>query len=267
MTAPSRKPAAALHATVLGSSCAIPRPARACSSYLLEGEGIRIILDFGTGAFANAQRYVRPEDIDAIVISHMHADHFLDLIPLRYALKYGPRANDWRVPLYLPPGGEPILRAISDALSREPGGDFIGEVFEVHTYDPARRLRIGPAQLRFAHARHYIPAFACRCELAGASFVYSADTAPADAVVRLAREADLFLCEATLLEDHRESATGRGHASAREAASMAREAGVRRLSITHYPNEATPEAITEHVRAVFAGELDVADDHATYAIE
>jgi ribonuclease BN (tRNA processing enzyme) len=255
-----------LRATVLGSSCAVPRPARACSSYLLEGGGSRVILDFGTGAFANAQEYLRAEEVDAIVISHMHADHFLDLIPLRYALKYGPRTNDRRVALYLPPGGEAVLRGISDALSREPGGDFLGEVFDVATYEPERTLRIGPAQLRFAHTRHYIPAFACRYELGGASVVYSADTAPSEKVVALARGSDLFICEATLCEHHSESSTGRGHLTAREAALMARKAGVARLTLTHYPSESTSQDLAGAVRGVFEGEFAIADDHEAYRV-
>jgi len=73
--------------TVLGSSCSIPRPGRACSAYLIAGAGTRAVVDFGSGALANLRFYCEPDQLDAVVISHMHADHFFDLIPLRYALK------------------------------------------------------------------------------------------------------------------------------------------------------------------------------------
>jgi ribonuclease BN (tRNA processing enzyme) len=257
---------AVLRATVLGSSCAIPRPGRACSSYLLEGEGQRVILDFGTGALANALTYLRADEIDAIVISHMHADHFLDLIPLRYALTYGSRTNNRCVPVYLPPGGEAVLRGIAGALSREPGGDFFNGVFAISTYDPARGLSLGPARLRFAPTLHYVDTFACRYELKGASTVYSADTAPSEPLVALAREADLFLCEATLDAAKAEQYGKRGHLTAREAGLMAREAGVHRLALTHYPREMTPDALTAGVREVYRGELTIADDHASYRV-
>ena len=262
----SRVSKGTLLATVLGSSCAVPRPGRACSSYLLEGEGLRVVLDFGTGALANALVYLRAEEIDAIVVSHMHADHFLDLIPLRYALKYGPRTNARRIALFLPPGGEKILRAISSPLSREPGGDFLSEVFDIQTYDPARALALGPALLRFAPTRHYVPTFACRYELGSASAIYSADTAPTESLVALARDAGLFLCEATLCNDRADHAGERGHLTAREAALMAREAGVRRLAITHYPHELTPADLIAAVREVYPGELAIADDHEAYRI-
>jgi ribonuclease BN (tRNA processing enzyme) len=255
-----------LLATVLGSSCAVPRPGRACSSYLLEGAGHHVVLDFGTGALANALAYLRAEEIDAIVISHMHADHFMDLIPLRYALKYGARTNARRIAIYLPPGGEKVLRAISSALSREPGGDFLSEVFDIRTYDPASVLELGPAQMLFAPTRHYIPTFACRYELGGASVVYSADTAPTEPLVALARNAGLFLCEATLRTDRAEADGERGHLTAREAALMAREAGVHRLAITHYPHELTAADLAGAVREVYSGELSIADDHDAYRI-
>ncbi len=267
MKARTRASTQTLRATVLGSSCAIPRPGRACSSYLLEAEGHRVVLDFGTGALANAQTYVRPEEIDAIVISHMHADHFLDLIPLRYALKYGPRTNARRIPLYLPPGGETVLRAISAALSREPGGDFFDETFVIGAYDPASVLALGPALLRFAPTRHYVPTFACRYEVGGASVVYSADTAPTPSLVALARDAGLFLCEATLFSESSEQTGERGHLTAREGALMAREAGIRRLVLTHYPHESTPGALAAAVREVYEGELEIADDHQAYRID
>ena len=112
-----------LELTILGSSCSIPRPGRACSSYLIEDDGRLILLDFGTGAFANLRTYAAPDSLDAIVISHMHTDHFLDLIPLRYALRYGVRTRSERIIVYLPPGGVQMLEQLGKSLSRE-SGDF-----------------------------------------------------------------------------------------------------------------------------------------------
>jgi ribonuclease BN (tRNA processing enzyme) len=218
------------------------------------------VLDLGTGAFANLRRHVDYDRLGAVVISHMHADHFIDLIPLRYALRYGTRSRPAKLPVYLPPGGIAMIRNLVSAFPHE-GGDFLGDVFALSEYDPSRPLALaGGATLRFAHTAHYIPAFAMRWERDGASVTYSADTAPDERVVALARGADVFVCEATLR--HGEVERGlRGHSSAADAAAMARDAGVRRLVLTHYHDAATSRDLDESAREIFDGEIIVADDH------
>ncbi|GAC1444750.1 MAG: MBL fold metallo-hydrolase [Vulcanimicrobiaceae bacterium] len=245
--------------TVVGSSCSIPRPGRACSSYLIETPGTAIVADLGTGALANLLRRRPAESVDAVVISHMHADHFIDVVALRYALKYGDRTNDRRPALYLPPDGDRVLRALVGAFAKESDDDFLGEVFDVRAYDPTRALAIGDATVRFAPTSHYIATFAMRCDAGGASVTYSADTAPDDVVARLADRTQLFLCEATLSragEDDRP----RGHLSAREAARLAHAGGVERLVLTHYPASADVGTLVADAREQFAGPIDVADD-------
>lgn len=190
----------------------------------------------------------------------MHADHFIDLIPLRYALRYGARKRARKLPVYLPPGGLSILRRLVSAFPHE-GGDFLSEVFELAEYDPAAPLTLGGATLRFALTEHYIPAFAMRWQRDGASVTYSADTAPSDAVVELARGCDVFVCEATLRRHDRETGS-RGHSSAAEAAAMARDAAVARLVLTHYGEESTASDLDQSARETFAGAISVADDHS-----
>ena len=183
--------------TIAGSSASIPRPDRACSSYLVDDGETPIVLDLGTGALANLRRYADYDRLSAVVISHMHADHFIDLIPLRYALRYGSRRRANKLPVHLPPGGLAMLRTLVSAFANE-GGEFLSDVFEIGEYDPSAPLLIDGATLRFAPTSHYIPAFAVRWDRHGASVTYSADTAPDQRVVELARESDVFLCEATL---------------------------------------------------------------------
>jgi ribonuclease BN (tRNA processing enzyme) len=251
--------------TILGSSSSIPRPHRACSCYLIHGPGNAIALDLGSGAFSNLRSVVHAEQLDAVVVSHMHPDHFLDLIPLRYALRYGPRSNDRRVPVFLPPGGEAVLRHMVAAFDAESTGDYLSEVYDIRTYDPAARLTVAGATLRFAATAHYVPTFAIRCELAGAALTYSADSAPEPRISTLARDADLFLCEATLapgeVEDH-----GRGHMTAREAGALARAAGVRRLVLTHYGSQTSEAELIAEAGAAFDGELAVADDRLAFTL-
>ncbi len=251
--------------TVAGSSCSIPRPGRACSSYLIESPGAAIVADLGSGAFANVIRERAAEDIDAVVISHMHADHFIDIIPMRYALKYGARTNDRRVALYLPPGGIAMLGRLTAAFERESSADFLDEVFDLRTYEPEEVLDIHDARVSFAPTAHYIPTWASRYEAAGASLTFSADTAPDDRVAELARDVDVFVCEASLSVEE-ESAGPRGHVSAREAGRMAERAGARRLVLSHYPASADLAALEALARSVYRGPVSVADDGFQLAV-
>ncbi len=245
-----------------GSSCSVPRIGRACSAYLIEDGAFAFSLDFGTGAFANMRGYADYDRIDAIVISHMHADHFLDLIPLRYAVRYGKKRRAARLPVWMPPGGLAMLRAMTKSFSGEGNGDFLDEAFEMHEFDPNETLAFGPGRLRFAPTTHYIPSYAIRYETGARSITYSADTAPDERVVALARDTDLFLCEATLLAGEEEAGGVRGHSSAAEAAQMAAAAGVRRLVLTHYAEDATTRDLDQAAIAIYGGEVTVADDHA-----
>jgi ribonuclease BN (tRNA processing enzyme) len=223
-------------------------------------------LDFGTGAFANMRRYVDYDKLDAVVISHMHADHFLDLIPLRYAVRYGSKRRANLLPVWMPPGGIAMLRSMTAAFANEGSGDFLDEAFDIREFDPAKPLPIGHGELRFAHTTHYITSFAIRYQSNGSSITYSADTAPDKRVVELARGTDLFLCEATLLHDEPEAGDVRGHSTSAEAAQMAADAGVRRLVLTHYSQDATARDLEESAKTIYTGEIVVADDHSVIRV-
>ncbi|MDE2572654.1 MAG: MBL fold metallo-hydrolase [bacterium] len=252
---------ALLRLTVLGSSPAVPNPGRACSSYLVESNADRVVLDMGTGAFANLRCHVSYTAVSAIAISHMHADHFIDVVPYRYALKYGDERPKTRLPLLLPPGGEPLLRAMVAAFAREgSAGDFLDESFAVGTYDTQHARRVGDLEMRFAPTRHYIPAYAMRVSHGGRTLVFSADTAPSEGLVEFARGADVLLCEATL-EPGFEEIGERGHSTPAEAGAMAQQAGIERLVITHYSQHVGAEAIRADASRSFAGEIILAHDH------
>lgn len=264
MTAEGPSSAGSLELTVLGSSSSIPRPGRACSAYLVRAPGIAVVFDLGSGAFANLRVHMAAEDVDAVVISHMHPDHFLDVVPMRYALRYGARAHDRRPVLYLPPGGEASLRAMAATFAVEVSKDFL-DVYDIRAYDPERALEVGGLTLRFALTQHYIPAYAVRAEAAGRSITYSADTAPESRVTALAQGTDAFLCEATLASNARENGE-RGHSSAREAGAMAQDAGARKLILTHYGAETSATQLLSESRAVYSGDIVVADDHTRLQI-
>ena len=255
----------AMRVRVVGSSSSIPRPGRACTCNLIRTPEANVLLDIGTGAFASLRQILDYTSIDGVIVTHMHADHFLDLIPLRYALKYGSLVRRDRLRLFLPPGGERTLRAICAALAREDRQDFLDSVFEVTEYDPNAPLTIRDARITFAKTVHYIDAYAIRVEHADASVVYSADTAPCESVRSLARGCSLFICEASLGLGTEEG-RARGHLSAIEAGQLAQEAGARRLRITHYGSEYAPGELEDAAQAVYRGPCSIADDGTELSI-
>lgn len=257
--------AASMRVRVVGSSASVPRPGRACSCHLIRTREANILLDLGSGALANLREVMDYPDLDAIVITHMHADHFLDLVPLRYGLKYGPLLREGRMPVWLPPGGEEQLRALAATFPSEGPSDFLDEVFEIREYDPAGGLFVGNLSISFAKTIHYIDAYAVRVERDGASVCYSSDTAPCEGVVKLAHGVNLFLCEAALGLAS-EPGPIRGHLSAVEAGQMAQEAGARRMVLTHYGTEFAPGELEDAARSVFHGPCAIADDGTELAI-
>jgi ribonuclease BN (tRNA processing enzyme) len=163
----------------------------------------------------------------------MHADHFLDLAPLRYLFPWGGRAPR-RLPVFLPPGGRAQLDALANAISERSG--FFDDAFEVAEYAGGVDLSIGTLRVRPFDSQHYVPAWGM--EISDGStgrIVYAGDTGPTDALVAAARGADLLICEATL-DDPAYDDVVRGHVTADEALEMARRAGVTRTVLTHYPS-------------------------------
>jgi ribonuclease BN (tRNA processing enzyme) len=242
----------------------MPRPGRACSAYLVEGGDALALLDIGPGSVANLQLVTEYTRLDAVVISHMHADHFFDLASLRQGLKYGPLARAGRLPVFLPPGGRRALDALRQAVSPDASGDFFDAVYDIREYEPSLRLEIKDLHLTFAPTRHYVEGFAIRAERDGTSMTYSSDTAPCAAVVELARETALFLCEASLglgSEDGQ-----RGHSSAEEAGEMACHADARRLVLTHYGSACGADRLIEAGKRRFGGPIEVADDGLQFSI-
>ena len=249
---------AAMRLRTVGSSPSVPRPGRACSCYLVRTRDAAIICDLGSGALGNLQLAIDYPLIDAVVVSHMHADHFIDVIALRYGLTYGPLVRKDRMPIWLPPGGSALLRKLCSVFVREGKGDFLDGVFLLREYDPSEPLEINDLRLTFRPTVHYIEAYSIRADCGPSSVTYSGDTAPCAGVVEHARGCSLFLCEATLGLGTEEGV--RGHSSAREAGEMARLAGVGQLALTHYGSAHAPGELVEAAQSTFAGPVCVVDD-------
>ena len=216
---------AGMRVTVVGCAGSFPGPDSPASCYLLEAEGFRLVLDLGNGALGVLQRHAELFGIDAICLSHLHADHCVDLGAYWVARQYtadGPRPP---IPVYGPQGTAERVAGFGGegpaaVLARFGFTDLAPGAFE-----------IGPFLVTVNHVNHPVETFGFRVEHDGWRLAYSGDTGESDALVRLADGADLMLCEASFLE-------GPGyrpdlHLTARQAAEHAARAGVGQLVLTH----------------------------------
>jgi len=248
--------------TILGKSPSWQDTDGACSGYLIETDGHRLLMDCGNGVLGKLRRHAAYEAIDAVVVSHLHADHILDLVPFAYVLTYGPPLGDASAPLlHAPPGTRDGLRRLCGVFGNEL---LIEDSFDVSEYDPAAELAIGPLRARFQLVPHYVPTYAI--ELTGGDgrrLVFSADCGPNDELVEFARGAQLLLIEATLtepdLEDH-------AHLTAEEAGEIGRRAGVERLLVTHFSADLGADQVRARAAEAFGGPVEVAVDGAHYDV-
>ena len=249
--------------TVLGCSGSIPGPNSPASGYLVEAEGFRLVLDLGHGAFGALQQYVQPNEVDAVVISHLHADHCIDLTAYIVALRYGGdgfrcSGPDGRIPLVGVPGTRDRLEAAYDPLARKLG------LHEIFTFATPTAGEIGPFTVSYAHMNHPTPTNAIRLEHEHRSLVYSADTGESPELVTLAEGADALLCEASVGPD--EELVPDLHLTGRMAGEHADKAGVERLIVTHVPPWNSPEVAADEAAAAFHGPVEVAHPGAVYWI-
>jgi ribonuclease BN (tRNA processing enzyme) len=220
-----------LRLTVLGNSTAVPHPESAAAGYLVEWGETAVLLDAGQGVIRSLQDRMDPHQLSAVVIGHMHADHSLDLVGLRYLYPWGERAKD-PLPVHLPPGGRARLDALATGISERVG--FFDDAYDAVEYDPAAPLVIGPLTIRFNRGRHYVPAWGLTVESPdGARIAYTGDTGPSDSVVQFSSGADLLLIEAALRSATHDDEE-RGHLTAEEAIDMATQTGARSALLVHY---------------------------------
>lgn len=261
---PAVRQTSPLRLTVLGASPATPNPGGAGSGYLVYGPSARLLLDCGPGVVGRLRARLELDELDAVVISHLHQDHYIDLLSMRYWVKYGPRRSR-PLQVFLPPGGRERLAQLGRALDDNP--DFFAQVLSLAEYAPGVPCTIGGLQVTPIPVQHYIPCFAFVVRAGDRQLSFSADAAPCASLVEAARDAHLFVCEASLgspLEDEAE-ASARGHLAADEAATIARQAGVRRLLLTHYPAEAAAQRLAA-ARARFGARVALAREGRTYEV-
>ena len=244
----------------MGCAGSFPSPDSPASCYLVEaddGEGRtwRVVLDLGSGALGPLQRHTRLDALDALVLSHLHPDHFMDVCGLYVARRYSP---DGPVPGSLPVFGPTGAAArIGQAYGADPAE--LAAAFDVRELADARPVTLGPLTLTPYRVQHPLEAYGVRVEARAGRraevLAYTGDTDACAALLPLAQGADLFLAEASFQEGRDEA---RGvHLTGLRAGRAAADAGCRRLLLTHVPVWTDPEVVLAEARSAFPGPVQL----------
>jgi ribonuclease BN (tRNA processing enzyme) len=243
-----------LSVTVLGSSGTYAGPGNACSGFLVRSATTTVMLDAGPGTFANLQHHIDPVELDAIVISHAHPDHWLDLPAMRNAYKYvlGVTALDV------------FTTTQTLALAEMLASGGVGSTLRPHVISDGAEFEIGDLRVRCSRTDHPVETLAMRLDHGDRSLAYTADTGPGWSLSELGAGIDLAVSEATFLDGAADSTPV--HLSAHQAGEAARKAGVGRLAITHVlPTGSVPEAVAEASDA-YGAPVDAAEVHRTFDV-
>jgi ribonuclease BN (tRNA processing enzyme) len=225
----------AVRLTVVGSSPAWPNPGGAQSGYLVEDGDRRILLDCGPGVLARLRELDGGwPHVNAVVITHWHLDHWGDLVPWVWGNLVGPGRDRQQAELWLPPEGRDRIRDFGARLGWD---DMFDQTFQLHDYPADEPFNVAGFSLVARRLPHYtLLTFGLRVTNGSRTLAYSGDSGPDEALSELAKDVDLFVCEATLLRGELDGSP-RGHLSVDEAVEAFRASGARRLLLTHRPHE------------------------------
>jgi ribonuclease BN (tRNA processing enzyme) len=266
--------------TILGCRSGMPANGQPSSGYLVASGAATILLDCGPGIATALGAVAAPDELSAVIISHLHLDHCYDLLPvgkslLTRKLRY-PQAGDapqqWAdidaVPLYVPAGAAAVLGRLAALfpVTTAPVLDrTFGLAFDVREYQPGTRFTVGDMTVTLHQLRHSAPNCGIRVESPDGSLAYTGDTGVTPELLPLAAGADLLLAEATLTAtDH----GPHGHLSAADAARAAQNAGAKSLVLTHFPSAEPGWLLARRDEAAreFAGAVHLARPGATFEI-
>ena len=260
--------------TVLGKSPSWQDVGGACSGYLVQQDDFALLLDCGNGVFSKLRGFCDYVDVDAVLLSHLHADHILDLVPFSYALTYAPRQQPvpvagWpgtlepaRPQLWAPVGAAECFRRIVGCWGNE---ELIENAFELHEYNGPDEFEIGPFNVRLCEVPHFCTAFAVELATNGSGrFTYSSDCAPNEELVRFANGTDMLLIEATL--PHSDNDGFRGHLTPGEAGEHGRLADAGRVVLTHISDELDPAWALAEAERAYGAPVELAAEGSTYTV-
>ena len=245
--------------TILGCAGTFPSAESPCSGYLIQHDGYQLIVDLGAGALGQLQRHIGLLDVDAVYVSHLHADHCIDLVAYSYARRYHPGGIPPLLAVYGPAG---TRQRIFDSYEATPAHG-LEDVFDFREV-PTGTHELGPFTVTTTQVNHPVECHGLRIEAAGRSLVYSGDTGECDDLVALAKDCDVFLCEASwaTADDNPPDI----HLSGRQAGEHAARARVGRLLLTHVVPWADAEQILTEATSAFGGSTELARCGSSYDV-
>ncbi|WP_221634234.1 MBL fold metallo-hydrolase [Nocardioides luti] len=248
--------------TVVGCCGSFPGPESPASCYLLEadhhGRTWRVLLDLGSGALGALQRYADPLEVDAVLLSHLHADHCLDLAGYYVMRKYHPDGPQPRIPVWGPDGTADRMARAYD-LPLDPG---MHEEFDFRAWDGP--VQIGPFAVEPVAVDHPVPAYGLRVTADGVTLGYSGDTGPCPGLDEVARDVDVLLAEASFVVGG-DNPDGL-HLTGADCGAVASRAGARSLLVTHVPPWHDPEVALREATGLYDGPCELARAGAVYEV-
>lgn len=246
--------------TVVGMAGTFPAPASGCSSYLVEQDGFRLLLDMGNGSIGALQEACGLLGPDALVISHLHGDHYLDLITYTYARRYHPDGAPSKLDVH---GPSTIHESVAGAYARDVD-ELLNEVYVFHPVEREGVREIGPFEVDLRRVNHPVETYGMRISAGGRTLTYSADTGRTDALVDLARDTDLFLCEASYHDGDPNPPDV--HLTGLEAGEYAARANAQRLVLTHLVPWGDEARTLGEAKRGYDGDIAVARPLATFDV-
>lgn len=240
--------------TILGCSGSTPGPDSAASGYLLEADGFVLGLELGNGTLARLQSVRSPFDLDALVLTHLHADHCADFSALSVLRRYHPEppydTRPRRLPVYAPEQAPVRLANAYAADEGERATADLSDVYEFHSLHPGT-VHIGPFEVTSFVVDHPTPAFGIRVSHGGRTLAYTGDTGPCAVLDDLAEGVDVLLSEASWTDAPDRPAGV--HLSGRQAGALAARAGADRLLLTHIAPWTDRDAVLAEAKTEMSG--------------
>ncbi|WP_066295048.1 MBL fold metallo-hydrolase [Bacillus sp. FJAT-29937] len=233
--------------TVIGHWGGYPKAGEASSGYLLEHDGFRLLIDCGSAVLSQMQRVLQPEELNGVILSHYHPDHTADIGVLQHArLIQGFLGKKMEcLPIY----GHSEDEIEFSKLTYK-------NITKGMAYDPAEALTIGPFRVQFLQTDHPVPCYAMRFEAGGKSIVYTADTSFKDEFIPFTKGADLLVCECNFYGN--QNGKNAGHMTSLDAGSLANDAHVKQLLLTHLPHYGNLEQLKEEAGTRYNGPISLA---------
>ncbi|MFW6287854.1 MAG: MBL fold metallo-hydrolase [bacterium] len=232
--------------TILGSRGAYPNKDEGCSGYLFQADGYNLLIDCGSGVVSMLQNYIKLTELDSVIISHYHADHFSDISVLQHGIMIECMANNMEKNL--------------DIYGNQENENYGELTYKNYTtgmaYQEGNQLNLGPFRVNFLKTQHSSPCCAVQILYRDKKIVYTADTAYFDQLVSFSENADLLLAECSLYPGT--DGQQMGHMNSTDNANLANNAGVNKLIISHLPNYGDNRLLLEDAKKHFSSAIELA---------